>query len=55
LRGEKQNLKVIYTSGYSMETLGQDFTLGKGMLFLKKPYQPQTLAQTVRDCLDSVG
>ncbi len=55
LRGEKQDLKVIYTSGYSMETLGQDFTLGKGMLFLKKPYQPQTLAQYVRECLDSVG
>ena len=28
-----------------METLGQDFSLGKGMLFLKKPYQPQTLAR----------
>ncbi len=55
LRGEKHDLKIIYTSGYSMETLGQDFTLGKGMLFLKKPYQPQTLAQIVRDCLDSRG
>ena len=55
LRAEKIDLKIIYTSGYSMETLGQDFTLGKGMLFLKKPYQPQTLAQYVRDCLDSVG
>ncbi|HWB58147.1 MAG TPA: PAS domain S-box protein [Chthoniobacteraceae bacterium] len=55
LRGEKQDLKIIYTSGYSMETLGQDFTLGKGMLFLKKPYQPQTLAQIVRECLDTVG
>ena len=53
LRAEKHNLKVIYTSGYSMETLGQDFSLGKGMLFLKKPYQPQTLAQMVRDCLDA--
>jgi len=53
LRAEKHNLKVIYTSGYSMETLGQDFSLGKGMLFLKKPYQPQMLAQMVRDCLDS--
>ena len=55
LRGEKQDLKIIYTSGYSMETLGQDFTLGKGMLFLKKPYQPHTLAQTVRECLDTIG
>jgi CheY-like chemotaxis protein len=53
LRAEKHDLKVIYTSGYSMETLGQDFNLGKGMLFLKKPYNPQSLAQIVRDCLDS--
>lgn len=53
LRNEKRDLKVIYTSGYSMETLGQDFSLGKGMLFLKKPYNPQTLAQMVRDCLDA--
>ena len=53
LRAEKHDLRVIYTSGYSMETLGQDFSLGKGMLFLKKPYNPQTLAQMVRDCLDS--
>jgi two-component system, cell cycle sensor histidine kinase and response regulator CckA len=53
LRTEKHDLRVIYTSGYSMEALGQDFSLGKGMLFLKKPYNPQTLAQMVRDCLDS--
>jgi PAS domain S-box-containing protein len=53
LRGEKQDLRVIYTSGYSLETLGPDFTLNKGTLFLKKPYQPQMLAQIVRDCLDS--
>ncbi len=53
LRTEKHDLRVIYTSGYSIETLGQDFSLGKGMLFLKKPYNPQSLAQMVRDCLDA--
>ncbi len=53
LRREKQGLKVVYSSGYSVEVAGQDFGLREGMSFLKKPYQPQKLAQMVRECLDS--
>ncbi len=52
LRVEKHDLKVLYSSGYSIEVAGHDFGLREGMAFLKKPYQPQMLAQKVRECLD---
>jgi PAS domain S-box-containing protein len=52
LRAEKPNLKVIYTSGYSADLLGKDSVLHVGLNFLPKPYNPQTLAATVRRCID---
>ena len=52
LRQEKHDLKVLYSSGYSIEVAGQDFGLTDGMAFLKKPYQPSALAIKVRECLD---
>jgi PAS domain S-box-containing protein len=52
LRSEKHDLKVLYSSGYSIEVAGQDFGLTDGMAFLKKPYQPSALALKVRECLD---
>jgi hypothetical protein len=45
-------LKVIFTSGYSADIVGKDFKLEPELNFLQKPYQPQTLALTVRRCLD---
>ena len=53
LRTEKRDLKVIYSSGYSVEVAGQDFGLREGMAFLKKPYQPKDLARIVRETLDA--
>ncbi|MBI2949931.1 MAG: response regulator, partial [Verrucomicrobia bacterium] len=52
LRREKGHLRVIYTSGYSMDVIGQDFVLREGVALLPKPYQPSTLARAVRGCLD---
>jgi PAS domain S-box-containing protein len=49
---ELPNLKVIFTSGYSADIVGKDFKLQPEINFLQKPYQPQTLALTVRRCLD---
>ncbi|HUB87648.1 MAG TPA: PAS domain S-box protein [Verrucomicrobiae bacterium] len=49
---EKPDLKVIFTSGYSADIVGKDFKLESDLNFLQKPYQPQTLALTVRRCLD---
>jgi len=52
LRADKPSLKVIFTSGYSADVVGKDFVLQRGLLYLQKPYDPQKLALTVRDCLD---
>jgi len=45
-------LKVIYTSGYSLDVVSPDFTLREGTQFLQKPYDPETLARVVRDGLN---
>ncbi|MDB6033466.1 MAG: multi-sensor hybrid histidine kinase [Verrucomicrobiales bacterium] len=53
LCAENSKLQVIFTSGYSMDLAGKDFILREGIHFLPKPYQPQELAEIVRDTLDS--
>ena len=54
LKNQKPSLKVIYTSGYSLELMGEDMEpLTEGLNFLQKPYRPQILAQTLRNCLDA--
>ena len=50
---DRPKLKVIFSSGYSADIVGKDFRLESEMNFLQKPYHPQTLALTVRRCLDS--
>ena len=52
LKQEKPGLRVLFSSGYSSDIIGKDFVLSDGVNFLQKPYNPQTLAETVRDCLD---
>ena len=52
LRAERPQLKVIFTSGYTADVVGKDFVLQRGLHYLQKPYDPQKLAVTVRDCLD---
>jgi len=48
LRLQRADLKVICMSGYSVEDIRQG-----NMVFLQKPYTPNSLVKTVRDCLDS--
>ena len=50
---EKPKLKVIFSSGYGADALGKDFQLDPELNYLQKPYLPQTLAHTVRRCLDN--
>ena len=50
---DKPALKVIYSSGYSLEVVSPDFNLAENTNFLQKPYHPQTLARAVRKKLDS--
>jgi signal transduction histidine kinase/FixJ family two-component response regulator len=53
LLNEKPKLKVIYTSGYSVNVVGKDFPLEEGVNFLAKPFGAHKLAQTVREKLDA--
>ncbi len=53
LKAEQPNLKVIYTSGYSMDLFDSDQKLADGFNFLPKPYHPQLLIKTIRECLDA--
>jgi len=54
LRAERPDLKVIFISGYSGETVGQDSASPwrTGTAFLQKPCHRHTLLQTVREALD---
>jgi len=52
LRAQKGSLKVIYTSGYSVDALNTDFVLAEGVNFIAKPYKPDKLAHIVRRSLD---
>jgi signal transduction histidine kinase/ActR/RegA family two-component response regulator len=52
LAGAEPNLKVIFTSGYSVDEHSNDYVQSGHALFLQKPYTRVTLAKAVRDCLD---
>jgi signal transduction histidine kinase/ActR/RegA family two-component response regulator len=53
LLANKPKLKVIFTSGYNVEEIRADMAQQAGTRFLQKPYSRSTLAQAVRECLDS--
>jgi PAS domain S-box-containing protein len=52
LRARWPGLKVIYMSGYSVETLSRRSVLREGLNFLQKPFQPLQLLSAVRRRLD---
>ena len=52
LETRESSLRVIYTSGHAPETRETVFVFRGGINFLQKPYQAQTLAKAIRDCLD---
>jgi len=54
-RKENPAIKVLFSSGYSVELFERQNMVGlrEGVNFLPKPYQPETLASTVRRCLES--
>jgi len=53
LRREKPALRVILTTGYPNDALGDKFQVPAGARLVPKPYKPQVLAQSVRDALDN--
>lgn len=52
LKAQKAGLKVIYSTGYSLEMPDHDAVMQAGDHFLPKPYTPEKLATLVRGCLD---
>jgi len=50
---DRPEIKVIYSSGYSMDVFAADSNFCDSTNFLQKPYDPETLAQIVRESLDS--
>jgi two-component system, cell cycle sensor histidine kinase and response regulator CckA len=47
------DIKVLFTSGYTDDTIAHHGVLEAGIEFLPKPYSPATLARRVRELLDS--
>jgi len=52
LRREKEQLRVIFTSGYSLELLDDQIRSRTEFNFLPKPYAPAKLKELIRTCLD---
>jgi two-component system, cell cycle sensor histidine kinase and response regulator CckA len=52
LKTTHPNLKILFTSGYTDDTITHHGVLDPGVEFLPKPYTPSTLARKVRELLD---
>jgi signal transduction histidine kinase len=52
LRAQQPDLKVIFTSGYTVDSDPAKTEFREGINFLQKPYPIRALAKVVRDCLD---
>ena len=52
--GEKDpKMKVLFTTGYSTNTLRTEFIIKQGLNMIPKPYKPSILLRMVRSILDS--
>jgi CheY-like chemotaxis protein len=48
----RPEIRVLYSSGYAADEMGEDGVMSDGINFLAKPYVPSRLADAVRDVLD---
>lgn len=53
LRKASPHTKVVFVSGYLQESLLPGDRIDNGMFFLPKPFDPEQLATTIRQALDS--
>jgi PAS domain S-box-containing protein len=51
LQAEQPQLRVVYTSGYSVEMAGRELHLRPGEKFIQKPYNPDDLLKILRETL----
>ncbi len=49
----RPEIRVLYTSGYTDDSIVRHGILEPGIAYLQKPFTPDSLAQKVRDVLDS--
>jgi len=50
---DRPGLRMLFTSGYSMEDIGAELVRHPNTRFLEKPYTSQSLASAVREILDA--
>jgi two-component system cell cycle sensor histidine kinase/response regulator CckA len=48
----RPEIRVLYSSGYAADEMGEDGVMSEGINYLAKPYVPSRLADAVRDVLD---
>lgn len=53
LRQRRRELKVLFASGYTEDTISHHGVLDQGVSFIAKPYTPSALARRVREVLDA--
>jgi CheY-like chemotaxis protein len=53
LKATFPDLRVLFTSGYTEDTIARGGPLEAGVNFLPKPYTPSSLAHRVREILDA--
>ena len=53
LQARRPGLRLLFTSGYTENVIGQHGVLDEGVAFLGKPYTPRSLAAKVREVLDA--
>jgi two-component SAPR family response regulator len=53
VQGLRRGIKVLFSSGYTDDTIVRTGVLERDIAFIQKPYAPDALLHKVRDVLDA--